>query len=77
MKQKIISLKKWNNDLMSKINKNVHMVLNYIDYLHFLVSTITGCISVFSFYLLVGIHIGIASYAVGLKICVRTAGINK
>ena len=42
-----------------------------------LVSTITGCISVFSFYLLVGIHIGIASYAVGLKICVRTAGINK
>ena len=43
----------------------------------FLGATITGCnwISVFDF--LVGVSIGIASSAVGLKICAITAAIKK
>ena len=42
-----------------------------------LVSTITGCVSISDFGLLVGIPIGIAASSVGLKICTITAGIKK
>ena len=45
-------------------------VLNYIEHLLILVSTVTGCISIFAFASLVGIQVDITSSAVGLKICI-------
>ena len=65
------------SDLMTKKHKNIYMVLNYIEHLLILVSMITGCVSSSAFASLVVIHQGIASSAVGLKICVITAGIKK
>ena len=51
--------------------------MNYTEHLLILASTVTGCISIFAFASLVGIPIGITSLAIGLKICVITAGIKK
>ena len=45
---------------MSKKHKKVCRVLNYIDHLLFVISTITGCVSISAFASLVGIPIGIA-----------------
>ena len=42
-----------------------------------LTSTVTGCASISSFASLVGIHVVIASSAIGLKICAIFAGIKK
>ena len=42
-----------------------------------LVSTITGCVSISVFALLVSVPVGITSFAVGIKICTITAGIRK
>ena len=53
----------------------LYWTLNYIEHFLILVSAITGCISAFSS--LHGIPIGITSSAIGLKICVITAGIRK
>ena len=61
---------------MSKNHKNVYRVLNYIENLLILVSTVTRCISISDFASLVGISIEITSSAIGLKICVITAGIK-
>ena len=46
-------------------------------YEHFLILTtaITGCVSISAFASLVGVLIGITTSAIGLKICVITAGI--
>ena len=46
---------------------------------HFLIlaSTITGYISISAFTSLIGIPIGITSFAIGLKICAITARIKK
>ena len=65
------------NELMRKKHKEVCRVLNYIDYLLIVISTITGCVSISAFVSLVGIPIGIASSTIGLKICVITADIKK
>ena len=45
------------NQLMSKKHKKVYRVLNYIDQLLILVSTVTGCVSISAFASLVGIPI--------------------
>ena len=62
---------------MSKKHKKVCMTLNSTR--HFLISfpTISGCVSVSAFDLLVGIPIVIVISAVGLKICAIFAGIKK
>ena len=65
------------NKLMSKKDKKVYRVLNYIDHSLIVISTITGCVSISAFAPLIGIPIGIMSSATGLKICVITAGIKK
>ena len=65
------------NELMNKKHKNVCRVLNYIDLLLVLISKITGCGSIPGFASLVGIPIGVASFRIGLKICLITAGIKK
>ena len=62
---------------MSKNHKKVFRVLNYIELLLILISTVTWCISIYTFASLVGIPIGITSSAIGLKICLITAGIKK
>ena len=58
---------------MNKKHKKVCRVLNYINRLLIVISTISGCVSAYAS--LVGISIGITSSAIGLKICVITAGI--
>ena len=55
------------NELMSKKQKKVCRVLNYIDYLLIITSTITGCVSISGLSSLVGIPIGINSYGIRLK----------
>ena len=62
------------NELRSKKHKNL---LNYIENLIALISTFTGCVSIFAFAFLVGIPIGITSSTIRLKICVITVGIKK
>ena len=63
--------------LISKKHKKVSRVLNYIDHSLIVISTITGCVFISAFASLVGIPIGITSSAIGLKICLITAGIKK
>ena len=65
------------NESMSKKHKKICTTL--ISFEHFLIlgSTITRCISVFAFASLVGIPLGIKSFAIGLKICAITAAIQK
>ena len=65
------------NKLMSKNHKKVCKLLNYIDDSLTVIFTINGCVFVSAFASLVGIPIGITSSAIGLKICVITAGIKK
>ena len=64
------------NDLMSKKLQKFCVTLNHIAYFLILSSTITGCISISAFASLVGIPIGIASSAIGLKICAITEAIK-
>ena len=49
------------NELMSNKHKKVCRVLNYIDHLLIITSTITGCVSISASAFLVGILIGISS----------------
>ena len=53
--------------------------MNYIDNFPILISTVTGCVFISAFASLVGIpiEIRIKSFAIGLKICVITAGIKR
>ena len=56
--------------MISKKQKNLcTILLSYIEHFLILGSTITGCISVSAFAFLVDIPIGIASSAIGLKMC--------
>ena len=60
-----------------KKHKKVCTTVNYIDHFLILACTITGCISVSAFTCFIGIPIEITSFAIGLKVCVITAGIKK
>ena len=60
---------------MSKKHKN--FVKFWIILNTYLISTITGCVSISAFASLAGIPLRITSSAVGLKICVTAAGIKK
>ena len=62
---------------MSMNHKNVCRLLNYIDHSLIAISTITGCASISAFVSLIGIPMGSTSSAIGLNICVITAGIKK
>ena len=65
------------NDLMSEKNKKICKYLNFAEHLLFLVSTVTGCVSISAFASLVCILVGITISAIGIKICATTAGIKK
>ena len=60
------------NKLMSTKPKKICTTLSYIEHFLILASTISGCISVSAFVFLLGILIGITSYAIGLKTCALT-----
>ena len=59
---------------MSEKHKKVCRSLNYFENFLVSVSAVSGCVSISA---LVGVFVGIANFAVGLKICVITAGIKK
>ena len=61
---------------MSKKHKKVSRLLNYIDPLLTVISSITERVSISHFASLVGIPIGIASSVTGLKIYAIIAGIK-
>ena len=65
------------NELISKKHKNFCRILSYIEHSLIAISTITGCLSISAFASLFEIPIGITSSTIGLKICVKTAGIKK
>ena len=65
------------NELMSKKHKKVYRVLNHVNHLLILISAVTGCVSVSVFASLAGIPIGITISAIGLIICIITAGFKK
>ena len=65
------------NELMSKKHKKFCTTLNYIENFLILASTITECIWISAFSSLIGILIGITSFAIGLKIFAITAEIEK
>ena len=63
--------------LMSKKDKNVCRALNYFEHFLAFVSAASGCVSISTFPSLVVFSEGIANPALGLKICVITAGIKR
>ena len=65
------------NELMSKMQKTVCKVLNCIDHLPIVISTITGCVFISTFASLVDTPVGIKSSTNGLDICAVTGGIKK
>ena len=65
------------NELMSNKHKKVCTAFNYLVYFLILASTITGCISISVFYSLIGIPIGTASSAIGLRTFAIAAGIER
>ena len=64
------------NELMCKKQKKISTTLNYIEHLLILTSAVTRCISISNFASLVGIPVGTTNSAVGLQICLITAGIQ-
>ena len=65
------------NDLMSEKHKKTCKYLNYVEELLILVSTVTGCVSISAFALLVCVPVGITSSAVEIKIRATTVGTKK
>ena len=53
------------NELMSKEHKKVYRVLNYIEQLFILISTVNGYVFIFAFASLVNIPKRITTYAMG------------
>ena len=65
------------NNLMKEKYMKTCKYLNYAENWLILVSTITSCISIFTFASLVDINVGITSSSVGINICAIIAGIKK
>ena len=59
------------NELINKKHKKVCRILNYIEYLLILISTVSGCVFISAYYFLVGIP------AIGLKISAGIVSIIK
>ena len=60
---------------MSKKHKKICANLNYLERFLILGPSITGCISISAFASLVGIPVGITSFAIRLKMCAITSAI--
>ena len=55
------------NELMSKKHQKVCKFLNHVEHFLILISAVTGCISISTFAILLGIPIGITNSARGLE----------
>ena len=66
----------YQNKLMSKNNKKVLIILNYIEQFLILASAAIGCDPISAFAYLAGILIGVTNSVMGLKTCATTAGIK-
>ena len=64
------------NDLIREKYKKTCKYLNYVEHLLILFSVVTGWVSISPFASLVCLPVGITSSAVGITICVITAGIK-
>ena len=62
---------------MSEVYKKKYKHWNNVELLIILVSAVTGCVPISEFTSLVCVPIGIASSAVGIKICEITTEIKK
>ena len=62
---------------MMKKHKKVYKILSYTDHLLIFACIVTGCFFISAFASVVSISVGIASSAVGTKICAITAVIKK
>ena len=62
---------------MDEKYKKTSKYLNYVEHLLLLVSTVTSCVSISAFVLLVFAPVVIASSEVGINLCAITAGIKK
>ena len=60
---------------MSMKHKKVCRVMNYIDHFLIVIFTNTRSVSIFALASLVGTPTGIATSAIGLKLCAITVGI--
>ena len=65
------------NGLMSENYRKTCKYLNYVENLLILVSTVTGCVSIFAFASLVCVPVDTTCSAVGLNICSIIVGIKK
>ena len=65
------------NELMSKKHKKVRAILNYIEHILILGSTVTQCVFISAFSSWLGIPIGTTSSGIGLKICAIIAAVQK
>ena len=65
------------NELMSKKRKKVRAILNYIEHILILGSTVTQCVFISAFSSWLGIPIGTTSSGIGLKICAIIAAVQK
>ena len=61
---------------MSKKHKKTSKYLSCVGHLLILASVVTGCVSTDAFSLLVCVPVGITNSAVGINICLITAGIK-
>ena len=57
--------------------RKLYRVLNNIEHLLILISTVTGCVSISAFASLLGYSVGNTSSAIVWKICVKSAGTKK
>ena len=65
------------NDLMGENYKKTRKYLNCVENLLFLVSTVTGCVSISACTSVNCVPVGITNSAVGLNNCAIIAGIKK
>ena len=65
------------NELMSEKHEKVCRTLSCFEHFLVFISVVTSCVSISAFTSLVGVHVGIPSSTIGLKICAVTAGIKK
>ena len=63
------------NELISKMQKQVWWIWNYSEHLLTLTSRVTGCVSISALTFLVGISVDIPHFSISIKISIITAEI--
>ena len=65
------------NELISKKHKKLCKILKYAEHLLILAATVSGCVSISALASLIGIPVGIASFATTIKITIIIPQIKK